>query len=135
MGETLIVRAIVPEDLKVQFDLWYEQEHLPEAHQAFGSFASSRGWSDERPDTHFAIYQFAEVGAVKTIAADGTLGALVDKFDDKWRGRERGLGHHLAADGNVTGAWPTTRLQSCWLGHYRAIARNSTLHNVRKWCL
>ena len=87
MGETLIVRAIVPEDLKVQFDLWYEQEHLPEAHQAFGSFASSRGWSDERPDMHFAFYQFAEVGAVKTIAADGTLGALVGKFDGKWRGR------------------------------------------------
>ena len=83
MGETLIVRAIVPEDLKVQFDLWYEQEHLPEAHQAFGSFASSRGWSDEMPDTHFAIYRFAEVGAVKTIAADGTL---VGKFDGKWRG-------------------------------------------------
>jgi len=37
MGETLIVRAIVPEELREQFEIWYQEEHLPKAHKAFDS--------------------------------------------------------------------------------------------------
>ena len=44
MGETLIVRAIVPKELREQFEIWYEEEHLAEAHKAFGSYQAYRGW-------------------------------------------------------------------------------------------
>ena len=86
MGETLIVRAIVPEELKEQFETWYQEEHLPEAHKAFGSYQAYRGWSSDNPEAHFAIYRFANVGAVNEIAEDGILGNLVAKFDERWQG-------------------------------------------------
>jgi hypothetical protein len=38
MGETLIVRAIVPEELKEQFEIWYQEEHLPEAFRLLPEF-------------------------------------------------------------------------------------------------
>jgi hypothetical protein len=86
MGETLIVRAIVPEELKEQFEIWYQEEHLPEAHKAFGSYQAYRGWSSDNPEAHFAIYRFANVGAINEIAEDGILGNLVAKFDERWQG-------------------------------------------------
>ena len=44
MGETLIVRAILPEELRAQSEIWYQEEHLPEAHKAFGAYQVYRGW-------------------------------------------------------------------------------------------
>ena len=85
--ETLIVRAVVPADLRDQFDLWYEAEHLPEAQDAFGAYEAYRGWSDDNPDAHFALYRFTETGAVDRITKDGRLGVLVGKFDERWQGR------------------------------------------------
>jgi hypothetical protein len=76
----------VPEELKEQFEIWYQEEHLPEAHKAFGSYQAYRGWSSDNPEAHFAIYRFANVGAVNEIAEDGILGNLVAKFDERWQG-------------------------------------------------
>ena len=87
MGETLIVRAIVPEELKERFEIWYQEEHLPEAHKAFGSYQAYRGWSSENPEAHFAIYRFKDIGAVNEITLNGILGALVAKFDERWQGK------------------------------------------------
>ena len=87
MGETLIVRAIVPEELREQFEIWYQEEHLPEAHTAFGSYQAYRGWSSENPEAHFAIYRFKDIGAVNEITLNGILGALVAKFDERWQGK------------------------------------------------
>jgi len=87
MMETLIVRAVVPADLRDQFDLWYEAEHLPEAQDAFGAYEAYRGWSDDNPDLHFALYRFSETGAVDRITQNGTLGVLISKFDARWQGR------------------------------------------------
>lgn len=84
---TLIVRAVVPADLRDQFDLWYAAEHLPEAQDAFGAYEAYRGWSDDNPDAHFALYRFTETGAVDRITQNGTLGVLVGKFDARWQGR------------------------------------------------
>ena len=86
MGETLIVRAVVPEELKEQFEIWYQEEHLPEAHKAFGSYQAYRGWSSDNPEAHFAIYRFAHVGAVNEITEVGIVGNLVAKFDERWQG-------------------------------------------------
>ena len=87
MGETLIVRAIVPEELREQFEIWYQEEHLPEAHKAFGSHQAYRGWSAENPEAHFAIYRFKDIGAVNEITLNGILGVLVAKFDERWQGK------------------------------------------------
>ena len=83
MGETLIVRAIVPEELKEQFEIWYQEEHLPEAHKTFGSYQAYRGWSSENSKAHLAVYRFKDVGAVNEITLNGILGALVAKFDER----------------------------------------------------
>ena len=45
MGETLIMRAILPKELREQSNIWYQEEHLSEAHKAFGSYQAHRGWS------------------------------------------------------------------------------------------
>ena len=86
MGETLIVRAIVPEELREQFEIWYQEEHLPEAHKAFGSYQAYRGWSSENPEAHFAVYRFKDVGAVNEMTLSGILRILVAKFDERWQG-------------------------------------------------
>ena len=87
MGETLIVRAIVPEELREQFEIWYQEEHLPEAHKAFGSYQAYRGRSSENPKAHFAVYRFKIVGTVSEITLNGILGTLVAKFDERWQGK------------------------------------------------
>ena len=76
IGETLIVRAIVPEELREQFEIWYQEEHIPEAHKAFGSYQAHRGWSLENPEAHFAVYRFNNVGAVNEITLNGVLETL-----------------------------------------------------------
>ena len=87
MGETLIVRAIVAEELREQFEIWYQEEHLPEAHKAFDSYQAYRGWSLENPEAHFAVYRFKDAGAVNEITLNGILGTLVAKFDERWQGK------------------------------------------------
>ena len=37
MGETLIVRAIVPEELREQFEISYQEENLPEARKPYSN--------------------------------------------------------------------------------------------------
>ena len=86
MCEILIVRAIVPEHLKDQFETWYDNEHLPEAHKAFGSCEAYRGWSSDNPEAHFAVYRFINIGAVHEITENHILGRLVAKFDERWQG-------------------------------------------------
>lgn len=83
----MIVRAVAPEELREQFEIWYQNEHLPEAHEAFGSYKAYRGWSSENSEAHFAVYRFNEVGAVKKITRDGVLDTLVAKFDELWQGK------------------------------------------------
>ena len=80
MVETLIVRTIVPEGLREQFEILYQEENLPEAHKAFGSYQAQWGWSSESPEAHFAVYRFRDVGAVNEITLNGFRGTLVAKL-------------------------------------------------------
>ena len=41
MSAYLVVRAVVPEAVRRDFDTWYRTEHLPDAVKAF---AARRGW-------------------------------------------------------------------------------------------
>lgn len=44
-GAWLVVRALVAETDRRDFDHWYRSEHLPDAMKAFGASRASRGWS------------------------------------------------------------------------------------------
>ena len=87
MGETLIVRAIVPEGLREQFEIWYQEEHPPEAHKAFGSYQAYMSWSPENSEARFAVYRSKNVGTVNEITLNGILGGLVAEFDERWQGK------------------------------------------------
>ena len=41
----LVVRAVVAEADRRDFDHWYRAEHLPDALQAFAAIRAWRGWS------------------------------------------------------------------------------------------
>ena len=41
----LVVRAVVAEADRRDFDHWYRTEHLPDALQAFAAIRAWRGWS------------------------------------------------------------------------------------------
>jgi len=62
MSAVFIVRAqVVDASIKEAFDRWYQDEHLPEAMQAFGAKSAWRGWSDMDPSVHLAVYEFDDI--------------------------------------------------------------------------
>lgn len=86
MTAYLIVRAeVAPEDHD-SFDHWYETEHLPDAHKAFGSRSARRGWSDVSATTHVAIYEFDDLDRARE-AISREVPALVAEFDRVWQDR------------------------------------------------
>ena len=44
MTAVLIVRAIVDPNRRDDFDTWYQNEHLPDAHKALSPLTAKRGW-------------------------------------------------------------------------------------------
>ena len=88
MTAYLIVRAEVAEADRDAFDRWYETEHLPDAHAAFGSLTARRGWSDVTPGVHIAIYEFPSLARANQIAAGSPeITALIAEFDRVWQDR------------------------------------------------
>lgn len=81
MPALLIVRAEVDPAERDAFDHWYETEHLPDAHAAFGSNAARRGWRDGEPLTHLAIYEFDEVEQARAIVGSEGMTAMRAEFD------------------------------------------------------
>ncbi|HEX3992861.1 MAG TPA: hypothetical protein VHX39_16950, partial [Acetobacteraceae bacterium] len=54
-----MVRAVVADpDDRAAFDIWYRNEHLPDAVKAFSANAAWRGWSSSDPSVHCAYYRF-----------------------------------------------------------------------------
>ena len=83
----LIVRAQVPTDERAAFDRWYQTEHLPDALAAFKAVGARRGWVDDRPATHVAIYEFASMEQARAVAGSPEIEALIAEFDRVWEGR------------------------------------------------
>lgn len=88
MTAFLIVRAQVPKDDRADFDAWYQNEHLPDAHKAFQSVSARRGWSEMDDGVHVAIYEFSSLQRAQQIA-DGSdeITALIVEFDRVWQDR------------------------------------------------
>jgi hypothetical protein len=80
----LVVRAVVPEADRRDFDTWYRTEHLPDALKAFAAQRAWRGWSRGDPSLHYAFYQFADVAAAEAIASSPAIRALIAEFDARW---------------------------------------------------
>jgi hypothetical protein len=87
MPAYLVVRAVVPEADRRDFDDWYRTKHLPDAAKAFAAQQAWRGWSRSDPSVHYAYYQFAEVTAAEAITTSPAIRTLVAEFDARWGAR------------------------------------------------
>ena len=84
MQAYLVVRAVVPEAERHDFDEWYRTEHLPDAVKAFAAEAAWRGWSRTDPSLHYAYYRFANLAAAEAIGTSPAIRALIAEFDARW---------------------------------------------------
>lgn len=84
MTAYLIVRAEVAEADHDAFDRWYETEHLPDAHRAFGAQSSRRGWSDVTPGVHLAFYEFPDLAAARAVLDSDGIREMIAEFDRVW---------------------------------------------------
>src|SRR5690348_10747136 len=81
----LMVRATLRDAAdRDAFDRWYEREHLPDAHRAFGADCAWRCWSRTDPTVHVAFYEFPSIEAVEAIQGSAALATLVAEFDRVW---------------------------------------------------
>ena len=88
MNACFIVRAQVADAaLKDEFDRWYQEEHLPDAHKAFNALRAWRGWSEVDSSMHYAVYEFKDMATVRAIQGSDPLKRLVAEFDRVWGDR------------------------------------------------
>ena len=80
----LVVRAVVAETDRRDFDHWYRTEHLPDAVKAFAAVSAWRGWSRTDPSVHLAFYRFADVAAAEAIGSSPAIRTLIAEFDARW---------------------------------------------------
>jgi len=84
MPAYFVVRAVVAESDRRDFDTWYRAEHLPDALKAFNAQHAWRAWSRSDPTVHYAFYQFPDVAAAEAITSSPAIRTLVAEFDARW---------------------------------------------------
>ena len=85
MSVYLIVSAKVSDPaLKDDFERWYRDEHLPDAHKGFNSRRAWRGWSAVEPHVHYAYYEFDDIAQARKIQSSEALKSLIAEFDRVW---------------------------------------------------
>jgi hypothetical protein len=84
MPAWFVVRAVVAEADRRDFDHWYRTEHLPDALKAFNAQSAWRAWSRTNPSVHYAFYQFPDVTAAEAVNASPAIRTLVAEFDARW---------------------------------------------------
>jgi len=84
MPAYLIVRAVVAEADRRDFDTWYRTEHLPDAIEAFAARRGWRAWSRTDPSVHYAFYEFADVAAAEAVSSSPAIQGLIAEFDRRW---------------------------------------------------
>jgi hypothetical protein len=84
MPAYLVVRAVVAEADRRDFDAWYRNEHLPDALKAFNAQHAWRAWSRTDPSVHYAFYQFSDVAAADAVGTSPAIRALIAEFDARW---------------------------------------------------
>ncbi len=84
MSAYLVVRAVVADADRRDFDEWYRTEHLPDAAKAFAAQAAWRAWSRTNPSVHYAYYRFADLAAAEAASTSPAIGKLIAEFDRRW---------------------------------------------------
>jgi hypothetical protein len=88
MTAYFIVRAQVADAAtKNDFDRWYQDEHLPQALNAFKAKRAFRAWSQMDACVHYAFYEFDNVAHATAIQDSGELKRLAAEFDRVWGGK------------------------------------------------
>ena len=87
MPAYFVVRAVVAEVDRRDFDAWYRTEHLPDAIKAFQAERGWRAWSHSDPSVHYAFYQFPDVTAAEAVIGSPQIRALIAAFDQRWGNR------------------------------------------------
>lgn len=83
----LIVRAQVDPAARDAFDTWYQNEHLPQAVDAFDAVGASRGWSELEENVHIAFYEFRDMPDVNRVMGSDALKGMIGEFDRLWSGQ------------------------------------------------
>jgi hypothetical protein len=84
MPAYLVVRAVVAETDRRDFDAWYRNEHLPDALKAFNAQSAWRAWSRTDPSVHYAYYQFPDAAAAEAVGTSPAIRTLIAEFDARW---------------------------------------------------
>lgn len=84
MPAWFVVRAVVAEADRRDFDTWYRTEHLPDAVKAFNAQSAWRAWSLTDPSVHYAYYRFPAAAAAEAVNSSAAIRTLVAEFDRRW---------------------------------------------------
>jgi hypothetical protein len=66
-----------------KFDHWYAH-HVPMAMDYFRCEKGWRFWSRSDPSVHYALYQFADMAALRARLDDPGFKVLIADFDEAW---------------------------------------------------
>ncbi len=83
----LIVRAEVEPSVKDQFDVWYQNQHLPDALKAFNALSAKRGWSSVDANVHIAFYEFPDMATADALLNSDIMKGFIMEFDRHWEGK------------------------------------------------
>jgi hypothetical protein len=61
-----------------------QNDHLPDACRAFNARRAWRGWSEVDANVHYAVYEFDDLAAARTIPDSSALERIVVEFDRAW---------------------------------------------------
>jgi hypothetical protein len=80
----LVVRSVVAEPLRAEFDRWYAGHHMPMAARQFVTDKAWRFWSVTDPAVHYAVYRFADLATLQSRLAPEEFRPLVEDYDRAW---------------------------------------------------
>lgn len=86
MSAYIVVRSDTSNVNKNEFNIWYEEEHLVEALNAFNAIGAKRGWVNDSK-IHLAIYKFKNIVLAKKVLKSKALDNLIKKFDNRWHNK------------------------------------------------
>ena len=80
-----MVRAQVANEADgAKFDEWYGTHHVPLAMEKLRAEKAWRYWSRSDPSVHYALYQFDDIGTLRSRIESPDFKLLVADFDKSW---------------------------------------------------
>jgi hypothetical protein len=79
-----LVRAVVAEPLRTNFERWYAADHLPLALKVFECEKAWCFWSEVEAGVHYAVYRFADRARLDAALATDGFKEMVADFNRSW---------------------------------------------------